>query len=613
MAPAIGALTLSLADDFGRERGGESSLCLKGIGDEQLLKHAYFLALLCMASCGGKSGKEFSRSEAQPIPPSNFASGVTPPALPASIDSDYLTYERQLLAIQQVYGDRPVALNSGALWYKSLSYPSSAVTAKDAEVFSVADAMEHGVGYGTFYNVDASRTLIFQTFWAPQKPASGGVYVLEMQDGIPISLSATKIPGGTRVHVINNQDGSVSIILPGVDEGELISGEPGDAPSYTYNLADGTWADINILSGAHGSITFDYENDGDDDVFLQSWGGEFDFSAMVIKNEGGAFTPIKIPHQSDVAGLMSLAPFYDDSGRLGLVFTDAVSVAEKWAIPNERTVIAYFPADLAGPAEEVVELPIPYFEREEFEGIRQNIPDWEGTVGLSHDVSAKVIDLDHDGDLDIVIGSMVWSDENPYGVIQLLINSNGEFEDQTDERLFNWSLAGNTAHQMDFLDINDDGFVDILISDHGNAFNKIPALQNNSIGGGSRVLVNDGTGHFAVIAHHQIHETKSFGATFVPSISKYDGKLRFTRMDSLPSSPPSRSISVEEIEFAYVYSTGPNGIDPAEYGEPDFNEFFYLLKNQVVQDALNSGTYQSGLEHYLKEGKAMGLKSYARE
>ena len=201
-----------------------------------------------MASCGGKSGKEFSRSEAQPIPPSNFASGVTPPALPASIDSDYLTYERQLLAIQQVYGDRPVALNSGALWYKSLSYPSSAVTAKDAEVFSVADAMEHGVGYGTFYNVDASRLLFFKHF-GHLKNQHLTVYVLEMQDGIPISLSATKIPGGTRVHVINNQDGSVSIILPGVDEGELISGEPGDACCQFVNLAELTWADINILSG----------------------------------------------------------------------------------------------------------------------------------------------------------------------------------------------------------------------------------------------------------------------------------------------------------------------------------------------------------------------------
>ena len=122
----------------------------------------------------------------------------------------------------------------------------------------------------------------------------------------------------------------------------------------------------------------------------------------------GARSPRLYDCTSDVAGLMSLAPFYDDSGRLGLVFTDAVSVGEKWAIPNERTVIAYFPADLAGPAEEVVELLDSLLEREEFEGIRQNIPDWEGTVGLSHDVSAKVIDLDHDGDLDIVIGSMVW-------------------------------------------------------------------------------------------------------------------------------------------------------------------------------------------------------------
>ena len=84
-------------------------------------------------------------------------------------------------------------------------------------------------------------------------------------------------------------------------------------------------------------------------------------------------------------------------------------------------------------------------------------------------------------------------------------------------------------------------------------------------------------------------------------------------MDSLPFGPPSRTISVEEIEFAYVYSTGPNGIDPADYGEPHFNEFFYLLKNEVVQDALNAGTYQTGLEHYLEEGKAMGLKAHARE
>ena len=39
-------------------------------------------------------------------------------------------------------------------------------------------------------------------------------------------------------------------------------------------LANNSWSDANILAGAHGSIVFDFENDGDDDVFLQSWGGE---------------------------------------------------------------------------------------------------------------------------------------------------------------------------------------------------------------------------------------------------------------------------------------------------------------------------------------------------
>ena len=83
-----------------------------------------------MAACGGGSGSEFSPSpEAQPNSQNSAASGITLPALPASIASDYLSYERQLSDIEQIYGDRPVALNSGALWYKSLSYPSSAVTA----------------------------------------------------------------------------------------------------------------------------------------------------------------------------------------------------------------------------------------------------------------------------------------------------------------------------------------------------------------------------------------------------------------------------------------------------------------------------------------------------
>lgn len=587
------------------------------------------LAILFVGSCGGGGGGD-SSSSTSPVgsgasggstsstsQSSSSSSGndasSSAPSLPTSMEQDYLNYEAQLLDVKAHYGSKPHALNTSALWYKSLSYPSSAVVSKDAKVFMADEPMEHGVGYGTYFNVDASKTLVFYTFWAPQKPASGGVYVLEMLDGVAQTLSATKIPGGTRVHVLNNTDGAKTIVLPGVDEGELVNGEPGDAPSYIYDLANNSWSDANILSGAHGSIVFDFENDGDDDVFLQSWGGEYDYSAMVFKNDAGSLSPLQIPHQSDVAGIMSLAPFYDESDRLGIVFTDAVNVGEQWGIPNERSVIAYFPSDLSAPAEQVDELPIPYFERADYEGIPQVIADWDGNIGLSHDVSAKVIDLDYDGDLDIVIGSMIWSDEYPYGVIQLLMNNEGVFTDETDDRLFNWVLAGNTAHQLDFVDINDDGFIDILVSDHGNSFNKIPALTDNGLGGGSRVLINDGTGHFVVVAHHLIHQNKTFGATFVPSISAYDDKLRFTRMDSLPSGGSSRSITVEEVEFSYSYSTGPNGRDPAAWGEPDFNEFFYLLHNPTARDAISAGTYQTGLEHYIEEGKEAGLKSHANQ
>ena len=36
------------------------------------------------------------------------------------------------------------------------------------------------------------------------------------------------------------------------------------------------------------------------------------------------------------------------------------------------------PRDLSAPAEQVDELPIPYFERADYEGIPQVTPDWEG-------------------------------------------------------------------------------------------------------------------------------------------------------------------------------------------------------------------------------------------
>ena len=42
-----------------------------------------------------------------------------------------------------------------------------------------------------------------------------------------------------------------------------------------------------------------------------------------------------------------------------------------------------------------------------------------------------------------------------------------------------------------------------------------------------------------------------------------------------------------------------------------FNEQYYLNENSSAKEAVDAGTYATGLEHYLAEGKDAGLKSFA--
>ena len=144
------------------------------------------LAILFVGSCGGGGGGD-SSSSTSPVgsgasggstsstsQSSSSSSGndasSSAPSLPTSMEQDYLNYEAQLLDVKAHYGSKPHALNTSALWYKSLSYPSSAVVSKDAKVFMADEPMEHGVGYGTYFNVDASKTLVFIPFGRHKSP-----------------------------------------------------------------------------------------------------------------------------------------------------------------------------------------------------------------------------------------------------------------------------------------------------------------------------------------------------------------------------------------------------------------------------------------------------------
>ena len=134
--------------------------------------------------------------------------------------------------------------------------------------------------------------------------------------------------------------------------------------------------------------------------------------------------------------------------------------------------------------------------------------------------------------------------------------------------------------------------------------------SNHTIDGsylsGDKVLINDGTGHFATIVHQQINETGDFFITQTHSLNA-KGELKWTAIK------PDGSATVDVItrSLNMKLSTGPNGIDPAKYGAPGFNEFYYLLHNEDVRNAVSVGALGSGLEHYLRSGREEGRVPYA--
>ena len=134
-----------------------------------------------------------------------------------------------------------------------------------------------------------------------------------------------KIPGGTHQYPLLNSDGSYQVLFPGVDEGELANGEPGDATSWTFNPADNTFTEVPINVGCHGSNKFDYEQDGDEDVICQSWGGEFNSKPIIFRNNGLLdFEAVKVENNA-VPGQMSTSAFYDNDFLYIIILTQAES------------------------------------------------------------------------------------------------------------------------------------------------------------------------------------------------------------------------------------------------------------------------------------------------
>ncbi|WP_334163831.1 FG-GAP-like repeat-containing protein [Phenylobacterium sp.] len=341
---------------------------------------------------------------------------------------------------------------------------------------------------------------------------------------------------------------------------------------------------------------------------------------LQVNQGGGAFTPLplvldrpleELKTMSDPwnatnwsSGSASIIADLDGDGRPEVVVTDLYSSLD-WK-DADTYVITDIELGATMASGRLIALPQPYFEADpKYAGMNSQLGDQ-----LSHDIQLQVLDFDNDGLKDILVFSMVWTPygESPAGVVQFLRNKGGlQFEDVTNTVLYNtWLGQNESSHEAQLMDVNGDGFVDIVM----------PAPPQLGAGGmtaktwSNEIYVNTGAGKFVSVMWEQFHTLSvSAGASYDGKFYPYmtpDGRLGFiSEVDTM------QGLRFFEVLADDKLYTGPGGLNPALRGAAGFNEAYYLTENPSVAVAVTAGAYASGLEHYLAVGRAQGLQGFA--
>ncbi|MDC0991058.1 tandem-95 repeat protein, partial [Gammaproteobacteria bacterium] len=539
------------------------------------------------------------------------------------------SHQEKLEEIQTVYTN-PIGFNIEEIWFKSLSIPKNRFTTTKFD-YSLDDENFRGqVGVDTWFT-DSNKTFFFSCNWVPNKISEGAIKVFEYTDGEFSQFIYKEIEGCNHPFSLQNTDGTYQHIFLGLDEGKIGSELAPDGPTYSFDLASGTFTDLGFRIGSHGQAVFDYEGDGDQDIISNDYTNIVsNGNPFILRNDGNNnFTAVTVPlpdykeQQQVLYGNMSAAAFYD-GGYLKVVYTDfdtSQMLDNRWGIePRQNVVVTYDQNTLD--VITVTQLPSPYSELNFI-----NLDAYDGSSsfaegnGLSHDVRSTTIDIDYDGDIDIIIGSQVYGEK--ISLPQILINNNGVYQDETATRLFNWMFATGSIHRWDFADVNGDGYLDIITKDGCiGVYTKTDGsfIEAKPYGCERKIAINDGDGHFvAIIEPTQIMQTfynSEFKTYTINPIFGMDSdrNMSWVSMDGKDCNGcyADGKFEIFTTKLEGSLSTGPAGMDPAILGEAGFNEFYYLMHNPEAKSAVSDGLYQNGLEHYIAIGKDLGYKPNAK-
>ena len=229
----------------------------------------------------------------------------------------------------------------------------------------------------------------------------------------------------------------------------------------------------------------------------------------------------------------------------------------------------------------------------------------DSIYGESNQTHLKTLsaDFDHDGDIDLAIQRSRFDPYYQGNYIQILSNNGkGIFTDVTTN-IFGNSLidaySESYVEHWQLIDINNDGHIDIAGSR--------PKTSEPLI------YLNDGKGVFEIleiptdwIGYGASLETVAYGDyndNGIIELIKFSHKKNLNQLDS--------TNSFLLFELNKLVGTGPDHATSSSLGVPGFNERYYLNTHTSAKEAVTSGTYFSGLQHYLAEGKKAGLSAFA--
>ena len=496
-----------------------------------------------------------------------------------------------------------------------IDYSKLEFSAKVGPMYELTEDYTGMVYYGNYGDVtgNGKPEMIISGWTVNTGNSAGRIFVLELdpENGI------------TNIQWIENEGTAAPWVedFDGDDISEIMSVGFYDfpvapAPTIYFDGGLGNGQVIGPNIDSHESSVVDFDKDGDLDVVAISYNG-VNGRISLYDNTAEGFEHSYLPSDSEdyfASGSSIEYADLDGDGIGEFIVGDYAGDGGIAILKLNQDGTFYNSADW----KEVLEIR-PYFERSDFDGINSiftsNNPaasEAEIVKLRSHDIVLKAVDIDLDGDLDIINSTSIWSHTQSFGVLQILMNDgNGNFSDQTDQRLWNYSLTADAAHDLVFIDVNNDGFIDIINPEGGQGanlyYNLGEGVDKAKFNEGNTILLNDGTGHFLQIMFAPFAREGTFqdDGFFVPNkwypIVHNDGSLGFVNLDHGWTNYPNGEYDLfNYAHFNQTLHTGPEFVNSADYGAPGFNEFYVLRNNLDVQEMVKEGTYGSVLEWYLE-------------